>query len=218
MTDFTFTLRDQVLHLLPERAVYWPRESTLLIADPHWGKDTMFRAAGVALPGGVLTDDLARLSAALRRSGAQRLVVLGDLLHAKRGRAESLIAEVSQWRAEFATLDVVIVRGNHDHSAGDPPVEWRFVCVSEPMLAPPFSLQHFPTESDAYTLSGHLHPGARLRGKGGQGVTLPCFWFGKQIGILPAFGGFTGLAAITPTQGDYVFVIVEDEILQVAGA
>lgn len=61
------------------------------------------------------------------------------------------------------------------------------------------------TPPEPYTLSGHLHPGITLSGKGRQRLRLPCFWFGAQTGILPAFGAFTGLADIQPRQGDQIF-------------
>ncbi|MCS6939106.1 MAG: DEAD/DEAH box helicase, partial [Roseiflexus sp.] len=69
-----------------------------------------------------------------------------------------------------------------------------------------------------YTLAGHLHPAVRLNGVGRQRVTLPCFWFGAQVGVLPAFGGFTGAALITPEPGDQVFVIADGEVVAVSGA
>ena len=66
-----------------------------------------------------------------------------------------------------------------------------------------------------YNLSGHLHPGVNLRGKARQSVTLPCFYFGEQAGLLPAFGTFTGIARIQPKKNDKVFAIVEDKVIAV---
>ena len=72
--------------LLPERAAYWERTRTLLVADPHFGKAAAFRAAGVPVPRGTTTGSLTRLDAALARTGAARIVFLGDFLHAREGR------------------------------------------------------------------------------------------------------------------------------------
>ena len=33
-----------------------------------------------------------------------------------------------------------------------------------------------------YKICGHVHPAVRLRGKGKQGITLPCFYFGLNFG------------------------------------
>jgi len=79
-------------------------------------------------------------------------------------------------------------------------------------------LTHEPAEQpspDFYNLAGHIHPGARLFGKGRQALLLPCFYFGKQQGILPAFGSFTGLYPVKVVKGDQVFVIAEGEVIEV---
>ncbi|HEX8671093.1 MAG TPA: hypothetical protein VF710_04365 [Longimicrobium sp.] len=43
---------------------------------------------------------------------------------------------------------------------------------------------------------------------------LPCFHFGADVGILPAFGAFTGAATVAPLPGDRVFVVAGDEVLR----
>jgi DNA ligase-associated metallophosphoesterase len=214
--DLTVELAGERVMLLPERALFWPRTHTLFVADVHWGKAAAFRAASIALPGGSTSDDLARLGAALARAAARRLVILGDLLHARAGRAPRTLAAVSEWRARNAELEVVLVRGNHDRGAGDPPPEWGFACLDAPALDPPFVLSHHPGDSaEGYLLAGHIHPTVQLVGAARQRVKLPCFLFGPRAGILPAFGGFTGTALVAPQPGDRVYVVVEDEVIQI---
>ena len=36
---------DEEIVLLAEKAVYWPAQHTLVIGDPHFGKDSSFRWA-----------------------------------------------------------------------------------------------------------------------------------------------------------------------------
>lgn len=207
---------NETLTLLPERAVYWPRRETLFVADVHWGKAAAFRAAGIAMPGGTTSDDLARLSSALIRTGARRVVLLGDLIHARQGRARQTFETISAWRAQHAAIELLLVRGNHDMHAGDPPEEWGIEVVDAPHVDAPFVLDHHPRASEhGYVLAGHIHPGVALNGGGRQRLKLPCFWFGQHVGVLPAFGGFTGMATITPAPGDHVFVIAQEEIVQV---
>jgi hypothetical protein len=55
----------------------------------------------------------------------------------------------------------------------------------------------------------------RLLGSGRQAETLPCFHFGPEIGVLPAFGGFTGSRRVRPRRGDRVFVVAGGEVLPV---
>ncbi len=216
MPDLTIELAGETVVLLPERALFWPRRAALLIADPHWGKAAAFRAAGLAIPGGTTAGDLLRLGRALERTGAERLFILGDLLHARSGRAPATLAAITEWRHHHAEIDITFVPGNHDRRAGDPPPEWAFRAAAAPLLAPPFALLHAPAEVPAgYALAGHLHPAARLRGAGRQRLRLPCFWFGPRVGVLPAFGSFTGSAEVVPAPADRVFVLAEDEILAI---
>ncbi len=67
-------------------------------------------------------------------------------------------------------------------------------------------------------LAGHLHPAVSLSGPGRQRERLPCFLFGERVGILPAFGDFTGGAAVRPRPGDRVFAVAEDEVVPIAVA
>lgn len=200
--------------LLPERALFWPRRNTVFIADTHWGKAAAMRAAAIPVPGGTTGESLRRLDQVLAHTGAERLVLLGDCIHARQGRAENTLATIAHWRQSHSALDIELIRGNHDHRAGDPPPEFRIRCVDAPACEAPFVFRHFPVASDAgYTLSGHLHPAIRLYGTGAQRATLPCFWFQKNVGVLPAFGPLTGAAKIKPSPGDRVCPIAGDEVL-----
>lgn len=214
--DALATVAGEALHLLAERAAYWPRMRTLLVADAHWGKAAAFRAGGIPVPGGTTTGTLERLDRALARTGAERVVFLGDLLHARAGRQPRTLAALAAWRARHAGLALVLVRGNHDRHAGDPPDELGIHCVDAPLVEPPFALAHHPEPSAAgFVLAGHLHPGVRLAGGGGLRERLPCFWFGARVGVLPAFGEFTGLADVRPTFGDLLYVVAGNEVIPV---
>jgi metallophosphoesterase superfamily enzyme len=91
------SLAGEDVWLLPERALFWKRAATLIIADPHVGKPGAFRAAAIAAPEGTTIADLERLSTAIRRCGAQRLIVLGDLLHARSGRTAATMSAFEEW-------------------------------------------------------------------------------------------------------------------------
>lgn len=229
--DVGLELRGEALRLLPERAVYWPARRALIIADPHFGKAAAFRAGGVPIPGGTTTAMLRRLDAALERAGAARLVVLGDLLHARSGRAPRTLDEVAAWRAARPGLLITLIRGNHDRRAGDPPAEWRVECLDAPAAETPFVWLHEPpdavvqavelasasqpgqVELQGYPIAGHVHPAVALGGNG-RALTLPCFYFGRDYGLLPAFGEFTGTAVVRPRAGERVFVLAGEEIIE----
>jgi uncharacterized protein len=214
MADLDITVAGERLTLLPERAAYWPARSTLLLADLHWGKAAAFRSAGVFVPRGTTPESLTRLSAILERTGASRVMLLGDCFHAKEGRAPETLRILAEWRAVRPDLEIALVRGNHDKRAGDPPGELGFTCIDAPVLDSPFVLAHHPRESEAgYTLAGHLHPAVRLTGRGAQSLRVACFWFGAKVGVLPAFGDFTGSADIDPQPEDRVFAIADDTVI-----
>ena len=76
--------RGQRLELMAERAVYWPEQQALLVADLHWGKDATFRAHGIPVSRAT-GRELQRLIDLCQRVSAKRLYVLGDLCHAPEG-------------------------------------------------------------------------------------------------------------------------------------
>jgi len=214
--DVSITLAHEQVSLMPERAVYWPREHTLFVADVHFGKAAAFRAWSVPVPEGGLADDLARLSHCIGRVKAKRIVFLGDVLHARQGRVQTALTQVREWRALHACQQFHMVRGNHDLQAGDPPQDWGMSCADDGEVLGPFVLCHVPCESRAgYVLAGHVHPAVALRGKGGLFARLPCFVAGPQRMILPAFGHFTGMSQVPRAAGERIFCVADDEVIAV---
>ncbi len=212
-------LAGTLLRLLPERCAYVPAAHALLVADAHLGKAHSFRRLGVPVPEGPTQDSLARLSAAITRTGARRVIFLGDLLHSRHAQADAAVAPVQRWREQHAELDLVLVRGNHDRHAGDPPADWRVQAVEEPMALETLQLQHHPAPPmpGRYALAGHLHPAVRLSGRGRDQLRLPCFHFGLQLGVLPAFGDFTGSHLVQRLSGDRVFALAAGQVIELPG-
>lgn len=204
------------LHLLPDRAVFLPAHRTLLVADLHLGKAVAFRRWGVPVPHGTTGESLARLSALVARLGASRVVFLGDFLHSPRSQASPSLQAALQWRAGHPGLALDLVRGNHDRRAGDPPAALGMGLHDEPLRLGGLALCHHPRPvAGAYVLAGHLHPGTVV-GRGLDSVRLPCFWFGAQVGVLPAFGAFTGMHRVRAEEGDRLFAVTGTQVLPVA--
>lgn len=213
--DAVVTIAGESLRLCAERAVYWPRASTLLVADPHFGKAASFRALGVPVPRGTTGDALARLDALIHRLVPARVVFLGDFLHAREGRTAETFDALAAWRASHASIEMRLVRGNHDRRAGDPPSEVGIACVDGPLIEAPFALSHHPhVVSGSYVLAGHVHPCAVLAGVARQHERLRCFHFARDVGVLPSLGDFTGCAVIEPVEGDRVWVVAEGRVLR----
>lgn len=214
--DPVVQLGNTTVTLLAERAIFWPTQDSLIVADLHIGKAASFRAAAIPVPGGTTAETLRRLSQAVERSGARRLIILGDLIHAQSGRSPKALATFYAWRQANAHLEIMLVRGNHDYHAGDPPSEWAVACLDAPVVDPPFVYVHEPQQSPlGYTLAGHLHPAARLNGRGRQSLKLPCFHLGQHGAVLPAFGDFTGSSIVRPAAGDRVHVIAGNDVIDV---
>lgn len=207
----------ETVSLSANHALYLRQHSTLVVADVHWGKAATFRAKGVPLPAGVTGTDLERLTAAVHETGAERLVIIGDLLHSRAGRHERTLSAIQAWRSEHSFLHIVLVRGNHDAHAGDPPASFNIECIDGPLIVGAFACQHHPeVHPSHYVLAGHLHPHVHLRGRGRQAVRLPCFAFCERGALLPAFTSFTGGGAYKPSVGDRIFAIVDGEIIPAA--
>ena len=205
--------------ILPERALFWPARRTLFIADPHFGKTATFRAAGIPIPSGTTKQTLERLTAALRTSSAERLVILGDFFHAKKGRSEETLQALADWRAAHDELDILLIPGNHDKHAGRPPEDWKMEVGTEPFAEPETEIDfaHDPAcaRDGRFTLCGHVHPAVELKDRDGSRLRLPCFHFGERVAILPAFSLFTGQFVVTPREGDALFVAHEGVVASV---
>lgn len=215
-TDASTIIAGEEMVLSSERAALWVRHSTLLIADPHFGKAAAFRALGVRAPAGTTAASLVRIDRLIATHAPARIIFLGDFLHAKAGRNPTTLGTLAEWRARYARIDMTLVRGNHDRRAGDPPPELGIVCVDGPVIAPPFALAHHPAIAPgSYTLAGHIHPCAVLTGAARQRERLPCFWLGDAVGVLPAFGEFTGCAEVDAGETDELWVIANDEVCRV---
>jgi DNA ligase-associated metallophosphoesterase len=209
--------------------LFWTARRTLIIADPHFGKDAHFRQKAIPVPHGTMPADLARLSEMIESHNAQRLIILGDFFHAAAGaRSRDTEAALRIWRNGCPRLDIRVVRGNHDLHAGDPPPELRIDCCDEPHADDPVALRHFPpddweidhagTVADSPAcLAGHVHPAISIR-DGAFGLRARCFLFRRSLALLPAFGGFLGNGSIRPQRGDRVYVLNGEEVIELPAA
>jgi DNA ligase-associated metallophosphoesterase len=213
---FEIRLAGEDIALHASGAVSLPSQRTVLVADAHFGKAVSFRRLGVPVPRGTTTETLDRLSALMADTDAQRIVFLGDFLHSARSHAPGTLAAIGNWREQHRDLELTLVRGNHDDRAGDPPTSLNIEVVDEPLALGPFALCHYPKAvAGAYVLAGHWHPCISVKGRAFERLRLPCFWFGDDsgarpdsaVGVLPAFGAFTGMHRIEPRAGDRIFPV-----------
>lgn len=210
-----FFFKQQTLLLLPQKAIYWKDQQTLIIADVHLGKTAHFRKAGIAIPQELAQKDLEVLSALINEHHPETIIFLGDLFHSDKNSDWHWF---SLWRERYAETKMILIKGNHDIIEEENFTNLNII-VQEEMLIKPFRLAHHPLKREetanhtGYTLCGHIHPGVHLRGKGRDSVTLSCFSFGSFQAILPSFGKFTGRIAIQHQETDRVFGILNDKVI-----
>jgi len=200
--------------LLPDRAVFWPARSTLLVADPHFGKAAGFRTVGIPVPSGSTQKDLRRLTTLLQRTAAQRLVILGDFYHSRAGVGPAVLEAIGRWRESVRELAIILVRGNHDRAAGRTLAEWAFQECDGACDDDGVSFSHDPDTPGRFpTLCGHVHPVSHLRDFDGSIVRVPSFVFDPAIAILPAFGTFTGGFAVKPVPGRSIYLSTTSRVV-----
>lgn len=207
-------LAGERLLLDAERALYWPAQGALLLADVHLGKGTLLRRAGIALPQGGTAANLARLDRLIERHRPQRLLVLGDLVHGPTGAAAGWIEQTARWRARHAAVSMGLIGGNHDRRVAVEAL--GFERLADQLALGPLLLCHHPqTLAGRYVLAGHVHPGVIVK-DGWRPHRLPAFRFGAALGLLPAFGGLTGLQVSPPNPGERVVAVTPAGLLPLA--
>src|ERR1700742_5119224 len=187
-TALSFTLLNQNLLLLPQKAIYWQQEKALIAADVHLGKVGHFRKSGIAVPRDMEQDDLACLSDLIFEHKPEKIIFLGDLFHSDMNADWEWFA---LWRKQFPKMQIMLIRGNHDIIHDDHYINLN-VSLHYELAVGPFLMLHHPlteavlSETAGYVFCGHIHPGVNLVGRGRQSVTLPCFAFSRRQCILPS--------------------------------
>lgn len=201
-------INSEVLTLLSQKAIYFRKYNALLIADLHFAKAGYFRDAGIPVPVESALADLENLNLLLNEFNPEKLIILGDLFHAGKNFDMRYFEE---WRNENGNLRIILVKGNHDILKDIYYEQLEIEIHTDKLELDNLILRHNYSYSDnyKYQLCGHVHPAVRVYGKGRQALTLPCFYFKENYGILPAFGNFTGRHVINPCENDKVFVIAD---------
>jgi uncharacterized protein len=225
---FSYRFKGQQLWLSPDRCIFWEEEKCLILSDLHFGKTGHFRKSGIAVPPSVYKEDLQRLLSLIQYFQPRELLVVGDLFHSRENKELALFRK---WREDLSHIAIRLIKGNHDILHADWYHDAGIVVSPETWQIGEFAFIHDITaiaamagaDSEAssaiagavaaerpasYCFSGHIHPGIRINGLGRQSLRLPCFYFGSDYSVLPAFSRFTGMASIDPGPGDQVFAIL----------
>jgi DNA ligase-associated metallophosphoesterase len=218
-------LAGQALDLRPDRSLWWPSQRTAFVADVHLGKDQVFRRSGVPIPADVLDADLEALDRLLEGTGAERLVVLGDWVHAAPADDDAWPGQVARWRERHAELDLVLVAGNHDRELTTGRTtgltswlkRWRMADWGEGVAIDGLALMHeVDLDHPPAGFSGHVHPVVRF-GPRADRVRLSAFARRDHHLILPAFGRFTGGGEGLARAGWSFYGIAGERVVDLSG-
>jgi uncharacterized protein len=216
-TAATLELCGEILLLHPERAVIWPGRSTLIVADTHFGKSSVFGRHGMAVPAGSDEADRHRLTRLCAVFGITRLLILGDFLHEPLSPHSQEAGELDAWIDSLRGVRVQVIAGNHDRGVSSGwrgAIEW----IEGEAIDPPFLFVHDSSKISAahrsyFALSGHVHPVVALRGLRKKSARVPAFWQRTGGLILPSFGLFTGGYRIEPAAGERIFAVSPDQVV-----
>jgi len=214
MNSKTFAINhhilNQTLTLLPDKAIYWIEQEVLVFSDLHLGKAMHFRKNGIQAPLSILRKEITHITELLLQHKPKTIVIVGDLFHSD---INSEWYEFEKLVDSFSHIAWYLVRGNHDTIPAYL-LKLNGIAVSTSLVLDPFIFVHKPdVHPSKYVISGHIHPGVTLNGKGRQQVQLPCFYFGLDYALLPAFGKFTGIELIRPSKNDYVYGVTQTHVI-----
>ncbi|NNE31679.1 MAG: ligase-associated DNA damage response endonuclease PdeM [Winogradskyella sp.] len=205
-------LCDESVTLTNQRALFWPRNSALILSDLHIGKTGHFKKHGIPMPDAILQKDLNRLKALIEHFNANQLIVVGDLFHAE---ANNDMLTFKTWMTQFQNFEIVLIKGNHDRLSKKMMADFNFRVETELEIEPfLFVHEQLKKHENHFTISGHIHPGVLLKGKGKQKLKLPCYQLTKNQLILPAFSLFTGLNTKSAPNDAICYAFTESSIFR----
>jgi uncharacterized protein len=170
-----------------------PASKTVIIADLHLGYSWAQRRRGELGP---LADSRTRekLFRVLNELGSERIVFLGDVVHAprpcqpEREWIEQTLTELSH-RAEL-----IAVRGNHDRAFAKEfahlPVRMAESWSEENVFALHGDRLPQNIEQGQTLVVGHLHPSIPVKDSAGAGQRLAVFLATNRCIVMPAFSPF----------------------------
>jgi len=172
----------------PAGALFWPEQSLLVVADLHFEKGSAFAARGVFLPPYDTASTLAALARLIAFYQPRCVVALGDSFHDCTAGQRISTDDRRGIRGLQLGRDWIWIAGNHDQLlpagvGGEPKAQFALG---------PIVFRHEPAAGEVVgEIAGHLHPVARVAGRGGS-VRRRSFVSNGARCVLPAFGAFAG--------------------------
>ena len=176
-------------------ALWLAEAGTVIVADAHLGYGWAQRRKGELGPVRDTKSDL-KLGALMRELRPQRIVFLGDLVHAPRPGDEERSAIEKTLRGLASAAELVLVRGNHDRAfARD--FAGLGIAVVEAWTEAGVSALHGDRLGrvaipEGHVVLGHLHPVLHTKDAAGAKLSLRLFLVSERTTVLPAFSPYSG--------------------------
>jgi DNA ligase-associated metallophosphoesterase len=172
----------------PAGALWLAPSRTLIVADLHFEKSSSFARRFMLLPPYDTGATLALLGALIARRDPRRIICLGDSFHDAGGFDRLSNGDRSTLAGLQRGREWIWITGNHDREL---PAQIGGNILAE-VLFDGLTLRHEPAAGAAPgEIAGHLHPAARLRGRG-RAMRCRAFATDGMRMVLPAFGVLAG--------------------------
>lgn len=186
--SLAFEVAGERLSLRACGALWWEEQGVLVVSDLHLEKGSAYAERGQMLPPYDTGATLGRIGDLLAELQPEIVISLGDSFHDRHARVRMSIEDVRLIRSMTDCCDWIWIEGNHDPK---PPADLGGRSANELRLGA-LAFRHEPTPGPAPgEIAGHLHPCARIDGRGGS-VRTRCFASDGQRLIMPAYGALTG--------------------------
>ena len=184
-----FEVAGQRLSLQPCGGLWWEAASVLVVSDLHLEKASSYAERGQMLPPYDTRATLKRIGALIQSLRPTTVISLGDSFHDRRARPRMAADDVAMVRSMTDACDWVWIEGNHDPK---PPEDLGGRMAHE-LVLDDLVFRHEPSIGPAAgEIAGHLHPCARVIGRGGRTVRARCFATDGERLVMPAYGALTG--------------------------
>lgn len=205
-------IQNEVFTLSNQRALFWKKEKALILSDLHIGKTAHFRKNGIALSNQIFESDLKRLSVLIEYFQPEKIIVVGDLLHAG---DNSDVDKFCEWKNQFPDIEFQLVEGNHDRISKKLEAKLCLNFKSTQLEIDDILLIHdFEKSNPKFQITGHIHPGIVIPSKI-KNIKLPCFALSENQLLLPAFSEFTGLDTKNLPKKGRFYIFTDAEIYEV---
>jgi len=172
----------------PSGALWQPDERLLIIADLHLEKGSSFATRrGSFLPPYDTRATLQRLCDLITRLQPLRIIALGDTWHDDKGPTRLNEDDAALLGSLMNRIDFIFIAGNHDAKL----VGRDTITFVNEVYFNGITFRHEPIVGAQHEIAGHLHPAAKVKGRG-RAVRRRCFVANSNRIILPAFGAYAG--------------------------